>query len=318
MVCMTELFQCTIDGCDFETEHKRGLSIHEASHSNTSKKKEYICTNCGDSFEDYPSRRETRGRENFYCSRDCKHEFERGDGLETTCDNCGEEIYVPPSHTTEMGGSPLNNHFCDKECLGEWRSENWVGEKHPSWDGGNVEVECEECGSVYEVKPSEVEMTRYCSMSCKREAWADDPLELECSICGDEFSIQPHRIRSENPTCSDECHRDLLSQIRRGEDNPAWKGGKEEYYGSNWDTQRRKALERDEFVCQLCGMDEEKHREEYGNQLNVHHIIRLKSFDKDYKAANRLGNLVTLCHACHNVVEPEPEDKQREFLAAAY
>lgn len=75
------------------------------------------------------------------------------------------------------------------------------------------------------------------------------------------------------------------------------------YYGPNWREQRTRRLERDDHQCVICKQDNESHREEHGNGLHVHHIQPLLTFrdgdDYDYEAANRLTNLVTLCHGCH-------------------
>lgn len=315
---MSDIWQCDTHGCDYETESKRGLSIHKsASHNGSgSAKKTYMCANCGSTFEDYPSRREGRGRKTFFCKRECKYEHESDDTVERDCANCGTTLILPEYRLKDStDGYSIDNHFCNKRCESEWKTSNWVGENHPSWGGGLVELTCEECGDTYEVKPSLVDTSRYCKMECKRAAWADDPIEFECSICGADFSLQPCRVRSEAPTCSKRCFRKLLSELRKGENNPAWDGGKETYYGSNWNRQRRAALERDGFECQLCGMSGSEHREQYSKQLHVHHITRLKSFEDDYEVANNLENLVTLCLVCHKGMEPEPADKQREMLA---
>lgn len=82
-----------------------------------------------------------------------------------------------------------------------------------------------------------------------------------------------------------------------------WKGGKEPYYGSNWMEQRRKALKRDDRRCVECGLTEDEHRQQYEIGLDVHHRTPIRTFD-DPANANTLDNLVTLCRACHNRIEP--------------
>ena len=80
----------------------------------------------------------------------------------------------------------------------------------------------------------------------------------------------------------------------RGEDNPAWRGGYEPYYGPNWEEQRRKALDRDKHLCQKCGAKEN------GREHDVHHIIPFRIFGiKRYEEANQIDNLLTLCIGCH-------------------
>lgn len=91
-------------------------------------------------------------------------------------------------------------------------------------------------------------------------------------------------------------------EMGSGEDHPAWKGGHEEYYGANWPEQREKALERDGHECCVCGMGPDRHTEEFGHALHVHHIIPVSNFD-DYQAQNELQNLITLCLYCHRKCE---------------
>lgn len=90
-----------------------------------------------------------------------------------------------------------------------------------------------------------------------------------------------------------------------GENNPNWKGGYEPYYGPNWRQQRRFARERDNFICQLCGS------EENGRKHDVHHIIPFRELT-DYEVANELENLLTLCSSCHRKVNWHPELLERE------
>ena len=77
-----------------------------------------------------------------------------------------------------------------------------------------------------------------------------------------------------------------------------------DYRGPNWYIQRRKALERDEYTCLHCGMDNDEHVAQWGGELHVHHITPRRCFD-DYSdpEINTLSNLATLCHWCHGLFE---------------
>ena len=55
---------------------------------------------------------------------------------------------------------------------------------------------------------------------------------------------------------------------------------------------KSQVLDRDNFECQKCGLNNEQHIVIYGCGLCVHHI------DKD-KTNNVLNNLLTLCRSCH-------------------
>ena len=60
---------------------------------------------------------------------------------------------------------------------------------------------------------------------------------------------------------------------------------------------KEKVLERDNFECQKCGMNNEQHIVIYGYRLIVHHK---DGKGKGYKNPNNnLDNLITLCRKCH-------------------
>ncbi len=75
-------------------------------------------------------------------------------------------------------------------------------------------------------------------------------------------------------------------------------------YGPNWQEQRQLVRERDGFRCSQCGAPERPTR-----QHDVHHIRPFRSFgylpgvNENYKIANQLSNLRTLCRTCHQRVE---------------
>ena len=89
----------------------------------------------------------------------------------------------------------------------------------------------------------------------------------------------------------------------------AWYSDPNEY-GANWPTQRDAARARDGYRCQGCGTAETP-----GRQHDVHHRIPFRAFLADptlrgglaqpfaWQAANVLGNLVSLCPACHHRAE---------------
>ena len=85
---------------------------------------------------------------------------------------------------------------------------------------------------------------------------------------------------------------------RSGPKSPCWKGGCKEYYGPNWKQQKYRARLRDDYTCQRCGATSE----EIGGPPDVHHIVPARTFE-DYREANRLDNLISLCPRCHRHVE---------------
>ncbi|WP_337653229.1 homing endonuclease associated repeat-containing protein [Halomontanus rarus] len=71
-----------------------------------------------------------------------------------------------------------------------------------------------------------------------------------------------------------------------------------EYYGANWPKERKNAIERDNKECRACGTSREEHRDEYGRDLDVHHIKPVTEFEQLIDA-HYLENLITLCWSCH-------------------
>ncbi|MBI3240912.1 MAG: DEAD/DEAH box helicase [Chloroflexi bacterium] len=76
-------------------------------------------------------------------------------------------------------------------------------------------------------------------------------------------------------------------------------------YGPNWEAQRNAARARDNFRCQQCNAVEPRD----GPQHHVHHLRPFREFgyvrgeNENYKLANELDNLMTLCPSCHRQVE---------------
>jgi len=74
-------------------------------------------------------------------------------------------------------------------------------------------------------------------------------------------------------------------------------------YGPEWSKIRERVRTRDDYHCQVCGLVESG-----GRQHDVHHKIPFRQFRDETgrihrERANRLDNLVTLCHECHRKAE---------------
>ncbi len=75
-------------------------------------------------------------------------------------------------------------------------------------------------------------------------------------------------------------------------------------YGPNWAKQRDAARARDEYRCRRCNAPEPPNM-----QHHVHHLTPFRTFgyvrgqNNNYLLANQLDNLITLCPACHAIME---------------
>lgn len=69
-------------------------------------------------------------------------------------------------------------------------------------------------------------------------------------------------------------------------------------YGPQWWAIRRRILKRDNYRCQECGMTQAEAKDEYGEELSVHHI---QPYDDG--GTHDDENLVSLCKGCHAATE---------------
>lgn len=74
--------------------------------------------------------------------------------------------------------------------------------------------------------------------------------------------------------------------------------------GPNWPTQSERARRRDGYRCRQCGAPQRP-----GRKHDVHHIRPFREFNwlpgnnDNYRQANALSNLITLCPSCHRQAE---------------
>lgn len=185
-------------------------------------------------------------------------------GVEVTCDWCGDTYTERPYRLEER-----DHLFCDRECMGKWRSENFVGDDGTNYKGGPIEVECQNCGDVF---------------TAKRAAFNDSAAK-------------------QNPTyCSNECQGEHFKTRYAGEQNPRWSGG-EFAYGPGWN--REQSLEirvRDQARCVSCNKSENQTTTEGIGPLHVHHVCGARE-SSNPAVYNAERNLVTLCVHCHRVWE---------------
>lgn len=241
--------------------------------------------------------------------------------VKVVCDNCGKDFYKKSWEIAKT-----DHNFCSRICRGGWGSKHLRGEDASHWKGGLVTKTCKFCGNELQIPKSHVRFGEgvFCSRKCmgkwmsnhlrgeNSHRWKGGPVTRICKYCGEEFQIQNSLVcNGEGIFCSMKCHGKWDSEHRVGENHPGWKGGFDSYYGTNWNSQRRKALERDGYQCQVCG----KTGEELPREPDVHHIIPLREFDTP-EEANTLDNLITLCQECHGKGEGRPRKQLSQLLAS--
>lgn len=165
-----------------------------------------------------------------------------------------------------------------------------------------ITLTCEQCGQPYATKPYMAHLSEhhFCGSACYAE-WQHihnvgkgrKRVMVKCDACGKPIEKVPSAVAEHN-FCNRACFGKWRSVANCGDRNGAWLGGHVGYRGENWTRQRRAARKRDGNTCQHCGIS--------APGLPVHHITPFHLFS-DYRQANELSNLVTLCPACHSAAE---------------
>jgi 5-methylcytosine-specific restriction endonuclease McrA len=127
--------------CGEGFDDNRAMAIHhKLSHGESLKTKETTCDECSKLFTYYPS-----DKEGIYCSSCVEdvpwewiddstgEEHPAWNRVDVSCSQCGKDMERKSSSTNNSG-----IYFCSDECMGDYRSENWVQEDHPNWKGGNT------------------------------------------------------------------------------------------------------------------------------------------------------------------------------------
>ena len=243
--------------------------------------------------------------EHHFCSLKCRSEWQtgpnhphwRGGGVELTCDQCRAPITRKKSRVEKY-----EHHFCSRKCYSEWQSERQIGPNNPRWQGGGVELTCDQCGAPITRKKAIAEKYEhhFCSRKCYSEwlsewqtgpdhpHWQGGGVRLTCNQCGAPITRpKAEAEKRKHHFCSPKCQGEWQSEWLTGPNSPRWRGGVsfEPYPPEFNEALKRRIRERDKHTCALCG----------GYGQHVHHI------DSD-KGSNDEMNLITLCARCHGRV----------------
>lgn len=117
------------------------------------------------------------------------------------CVICHKEFSVP--HWRESA------KFCSHKC------SHAPGEHAQHWQGGEVTINCAECGKPVTVRRARANKARYCSKECERRAkkgkeptWLHrEPkiIERDCAYCGKVMRLTSKEVFRQKRYCSIEC-----------------------------------------------------------------------------------------------------------------
>lgn len=240
------------------------------------------CAYCGKEFEVYKKDLPRKK----YCSKECEHKSMENK-KEYTCEVCGKKFLKVPSRVKH------EHIYCSHKCAGI-ALENRETKK------------CAICGKPVTRPKSQFKNVALCSKECISKYFSlimegekhpsFNSIKMKCIVCGKEFYEPKSRVDiGKGKFCSKKCKYEYFSEHFAETLNPNWHGGSKDYRGPNWNKQRKRALIRDEFTCQRCGTTE---------NLQIHHKKAYKEFSGNWKEANKLNNLITLCGSCHSSIEP--------------
>jgi hypothetical protein len=176
---------------------------------------------------------------------------------------------------------------------------------------------CDNCGEEFEIEPGNA--NKFCSRDCADEHRTPSGEDhhnyveyetVECEWCGGEFEA---KTGNPNRFCSTECNSAWQSEDfggedwhltgKTGEDHPVYKGYVRHYPREEvWEELREEVFAEYDGECQNCGISRSEMKEEYGYDLDVHHIKKIREFD-DPSDAHTVDNLEPLCRVCHRSIE---------------
>lgn len=214
------------------------------------------------------------------------------------CPNCKKAFSAP-----YWRWKRVKNIYCSAKCA-----------KH------KIVKQCDWCKKQFKKAPSAIKAHNFCCRKCCG-AWQSannvhsvprSQVVITCATCGKNFERQPNQIkRNKLQYCSRSCFAEGHRIRMSGDKNPAWRGGREQYYGVNWNNIAEQIRKRDKFQCVRCNLPQTM----LTKKLHVHHIKPLRDFNRDFQKANVSENLVSLCPRCHKFLEWH-EELAKDFYDA--
>jgi len=204
-----------------------------------------------------------------------------------------------------------NGKFCSKECCGKSKRNR-------------IERICLTCGKSFEIKACKAKYGKFCKAKCY---YASTDIKIGGKSCRGKPKSEEHKRKISNTKkgvprppsdkygMSEEA-RKRLSKERSGENCHWWKDGRTKltirlYHGFHYKKWRKEVFERDEYICQYCGVKGrylEAHHKEPRSKIVDEFLSKrseLKDITKQYKALLKckelwdISNGITLCKTCH-------------------
>lgn len=225
-----------------------------AGRKRTKKPEQFICKYCNQPFERFvnPSTKERCTFE--FCSPSCRNKARKIKDI--PCPVCGK-LFKPQKYVFDK-----RKQHCSNEC-------KLRGRRHGKFFMDDIEKDIAKNYPQFGPDPF---MEKY---NLSRIAVCDIANRQGVKLLPEEYNKRVHKA---------------AKKYMSTPNNPNWQGGVTcQEWGEDWQAQRKKALKRDKYKCQVC----------FEKGKVVHHIKPRRLFDD----MNKLSNLITLCDKHHVPVE---------------
>lgn len=209
-----------------------------------------------------------------------------------SCSNCGKqkELNASQLETGSYKNFNKEKYLC-RACYIEKKKSSPSKIKL-------VQIICKDCGKIRFYKKSKANKAGPYCMKCKNKGERNHSYIknasriIVCSNCGHEKKVRPNEyLKYKNRDKKYLCIKCFILEGKKGENNPAWKGGLSFLpYPPSWTKQLKKDIwDKCNSICQICGI--KKHDTKL--RFHVHHI----DYDKNNTSKD---NLILLCQSCHS------------------
>ena len=255
-----------------------------------------VCKDCGELKLSIEFSKKNKSNFKIRQSQCKKCLYEKSKKYKCICKQCNEEFSAPKK----------NSIFCSRECEGKWRSENLVGENHPSYN--SIKCYCEYCGEEIYKTPYEIKTKKhlFCSRECKDKWYKENSvgenhplysrIYYNCEWCGKETNTNKYEYdKVKNHFCCQMCADKFHREQMKGKYNPnitqeERELSKQRLLKPEYKEWRKQVLKRDNYTCQLTG--------QVGGSLEVHHLDCYADF-KDKRTD--VNNGITLSKEVHKL-----------------
>ena len=162
-----------------------------------------------------------------------------------------------------------------------------------------ADIICANCNKIFDRHPNLNQ--KFCSVLCFH-TWRRNKARrviVFCTNCGLQFEkLESIAQNNKHHFCTRQCY--VLYKSKTNSKIQSL------YYGPDWNEKSRQARTRDKYICQICNATRANNN---NRALTVHHIIPFSDFkyipnvNNNYKEANNLQNLITVCLRCHRLIE---------------